>query len=187
MIRALTSWTEIAAAQTAMRDEFYAGAVVLTHAVGFPGGSTTVDIAWHETPGIWGYVDEVASANGPDGAGGRYWNAFGLGDPTATNSSLSITVEVNPPLQGTNARVGGIFGREKDGPLCLLHRGTIGGGKRGVGKDLFWREFSGRPSFVSDGEDLVDCALVATLGHGTLIADLQRFASDVARMKASVR
>jgi len=187
MIKALTSATDLAAAQTVFREEFYAGATLLTHTVGFPGGSTTVETAWHQESGLWGYIDDVESANGPDGAGGRYWNAFGLQDPTVSGSSLSITVEVNPPLQGTNARVGGLFGREKDGPLVLLHRGKIGGGTAGVGKELFWREFRGRPKFVNDGEEMVDCAVVATLGEATLVADLRRFADDVARMKASVR
>ncbi|MCA9848879.1 MAG: hypothetical protein KC472_12960, partial [Dehalococcoidia bacterium] len=98
MIKAITSAMELAAAQAALREEFYADGELLTHTVGFPGGSTTVDIAWHPSKGIWGYVDDVESATGPDGAGGRYWNAFGLQDPTASNASLSITVEVNPPL-----------------------------------------------------------------------------------------
>ncbi|GMU40670.1 MAG: hypothetical protein AMXMBFR23_15360 [Chloroflexota bacterium] len=136
MIRALTSWSDLAAAQRAFRSEFYERAELLTRTVGFPGGSTEVDIAWHGDVGLWGYVDQVESANGPDGAGGRYWNAFGLDDPHRAGG-LSITVEVNPPLQGTNGRVGGIFGHEKDGTRVLLHRGTIGGARSGVGKDLF--------------------------------------------------
>jgi hypothetical protein len=184
MIRAFTSATEIAKAQELFRREFYENADALSHAVGFPGGSTTIDIAWHAAEGIWGYVDGIDEATGPEDGASRYWNAFGLQDPHQSTGSLSITFEVNPPIQGTNARVGGILGRESDGPILLLHRGTIGGGAAGVGKQLFWREFRGRPMFVNDGEDMVDCAIVATLGQGTLVSDLRRFADDVARMKS---
>ena len=186
MIRALTSTADIAAAQSALRAEFYAGATILTRDIGFQGGRTTADVAWHRSVGIWGYSDTVESAHGPDGIGARYWNAFGLENPEATNS-LSITVEANPPLQGTNARVGGIFGRDGGGPLMLLHRGTIGGGTAGVSKELFWREFAGRTRFVYDSGDLVDCAVVATLAEGTLVGEIARFADAVSRMKARAR
>ena len=100
-----------------------------------------------------------------------------------SQNSLSVAVEANPPLQGTNARVGGIFGRDGDGPLVLLHRGNIGGGTTGVGKELFWREFAGRTKFVYGGGDLLDCAVVATLGEGTLVQEIARFAEAVSRMK----
>ena len=186
MIRALTAAADIAAAQAAFRVEFYSEATLLNHGIGFPGGSTTVDIAWHPSIGIWGHVDTIESAHGPGGAHGRYWNAFGLEDPATTNS-LSIAVEVNPPLEGTKTRVGGILGRDGGGPIVLLHRGTIGGGTVGVGKDLFWREFAGHTKFVSDGVGLVDCAIVATLGQATLVTELKRFADAVSRIKAAAR
>ena len=186
MIRALTSAADIAAAQRELRAEFYAEATVLTRGIGFQGGGTVADVAWHPSVGIWGYIDTEKSARGSEGTGTRYWNAFGLQDPEIT-SSLSVAVETNPPLQGTNARVGGIFGRDGDGPLVLLHRGNIGGGTVGVGKELFWREFAGRTKFVYDGVDLLDCAVVATLGDGTLVKEIARFAEAVSRMKAGAK
>ena len=186
MIRALTSAADIAAAQSELRAEFYDEATVLTRGIGFQGGGRTEDIAWHPSAGIWGYVDTVESVRGPEGTGTRCWNAFGLQNPEIT-TSLSVTVEANPPLQGTNARVGGIFGRDGDGPLVLVHRGNIGGGTAGVGKELFWREFAGRTQFVYDGTDLLDCAVVATLGEGTLVQEIARFAEAVSRMKAGAK
>ena len=168
MIRALTSAADIAAAQSEFRAEFYDEATVLTRGIGFQGGGRTEDIAWHPSVGIWGYVDTLESVRSPEGTRTRDWNAFGLQNLEIT-TSLSVTVEANPPLQGANARVGGIFGRDGEGPLVLLHRGNIGGGTAGVGKELFWREFAGRTKFVYDGADLLDCAVVATLGEGTLV------------------
>ncbi|MXW24495.1 MAG: hypothetical protein F4Z96_07640 [Chloroflexi bacterium] len=83
--------------------------------------------------------------------------------------------------------MGGIFGRDGDGPLVLLHRGNIGGSTAGVGKELFWREFAGRTKFVYDGGDLLDCAVVATLGEGTLVRDVAHFANAVSQMKARLK
>ncbi len=186
-IRALTAATDLATAQAALRREFYEGAALLTRTIGTPGGSTTGEIAWHVGVRIWGYIDDAESAYGPDGADGHFWNSFGLDDPSQGKRSLAVTVQVNPPLQGTNGRVAGIFGRDSDGPIVLLHRGIIGGGKAGVGKDLFQRQFQGKWEFVDDGDGFVDCAVVATLGASNLVPELRRFVEDVARMKASVR
>ena len=128
----------------------------------------------------------MESVRSPGGTGTRYWNAFGLQNPEIT-SSLSVTVEANPPLQAANARVGGILGRDGDGPLVLLHRSNIGGGTAGVGKELSWREFAGGTKFVYDGADSFDCAVVATLGERTLVMEIARFAEAVSRMKAGAK
>lgn len=187
VIRALTSSSEVTAAQADLRREFYEGAEVLEHSVGFPGGNIDLAIAWHPQVGLWGYVDDPDSLRPGGRESNRYWNAFGLQDPHTQRSSLSITVEVNPPFDGTNARVAGILGRDSEGHVLLLHRGKIGGGRSGVGMTLFWEHFSGRAEYVNDGLDMVDCAVVGTLGQGSLVRELFRFAEDVARMKASVR
>ena len=186
MIRALTTAADVAAARAALGVEFYSGATVLDHVIGFPGGNTTVDIAWHPSIGVSGHIETIESAHGPGGAHGRYWNAFGLEDP-ATTSTLSIAVEVNLPLEGTKTRVGGILARDGEGTIVLLHRGTIKGGTVAVGKDLFWREFVGHTKFVYDGAGLVDCAIVATVGQATLVTELRRFVDAVSRIKAAAR
>ncbi len=131
----------------------------------------------------WGYIDTPESAFGPEGAGGRYWNTFGLEDPGTQRSSLSVTVEVNPPLEGGNPQVAGVIGRDGEGVLMLAHRGTIGGGKPGVGKTLFWDNFMGPTDMLYDGLDITKCAFVARLGTGTLLNDLRRFVDEVARIK----
>lgn len=185
MLRGLTAASDIAAAQSALREEAYTGALVVERTVGYPGGSNRIEIAWHPELHVWVHIDSLAEATLRDGRPTHYWNPIGLEDASPTNADLSVAVEVNPPIEGATARIAGLYGRESDGTLVLLHRGKIGGGKAGVGKDLFWQMFRGPRSFVSVGGELADCAVVARLGSGTVVADLQRFAQDVARMKAS--
>ena len=77
-------WGDIASAQRALRAEFYDGATVLTRGIGFQGGGTVADVAWHPSIWIWGHVDTEESARGSDGMGTGYWNAFGLQNPEIT-------------------------------------------------------------------------------------------------------
>ena len=66
----------------------------------------------------------------------RFWNAFGL-DPDE-DAQNNIAVEINPPLDGINLRIGaGIFAFDQDNSLFLLHSGRIGGGREGIGPRAF--------------------------------------------------
>ncbi len=76
-----------------------------------------------------------------------------------------------------------MIGRDGEGVIVLAHRGTIGGGKPGVGKTLFWDNFMGPTDMLYDGLDMTTCAFVARLGTGTLLNDLRRFVDEVARIK----
>ena len=52
--------------------------------------------------------------------------------------SLQITVEVNPPLEGLDRKMGGAVTREASSVRhYLVHRGRIGGGQKGIGAELF--------------------------------------------------
>jgi len=184
-IRLLTAAPDIEAAQRMLREEIYSGATMLPHSVGYPGGSVDLDIAWHPELKFWAYIDDAESAYGPDGAGGRYWNVFGVQDPTVVRGSLSISVEINPPLEGANSRVAGVFGKDQTEALTLLHRGTIGGGRPGVGKDLFERQFQGKWTSVIGVDGF--CAIVGTVGDPAFLTSLARFVEDVARMKSTMR
>ncbi|MEZ4503010.1 MAG: hypothetical protein R3C39_10330 [Dehalococcoidia bacterium] len=187
MIRGLTAANDIATAQRALREAAYANGVLLERTVGFPGGSNRVEIAWHPGIGVWVHIDTREEATRRDGHPTHYWNPIGLADASPENANLSVAVEVNPPIEGATARIAGLFGREDDGTIALLHRGKIGGGRAGVGQELFWQMFQGQRAFAGVAGELVDCAIVTRLGSASVITDLHRFAADVARMKATVR
>ena len=51
-------------------------------------------------------------------------------------------MEINPTKEGISRRCGGVLARDADGETHLLHRGNVGGGRQGIGKDAFvsWYE-----------------------------------------------
>jgi hypothetical protein len=65
----------------------------------------------------------------------RFWNAFGT--ELKETGSQSIVVEVNPPLRRLDGRASGLFAKNSAGFTYLLHRGRVGGGAKGVGKNAF--------------------------------------------------
>ena len=118
----------------------------------------------------------------------RYWNAFGSGPP-ALRRSNNITVEVNPAIHGVDRRVAGLFAvDDKTGHTVLLHRGRIGGGRKGIGKTSFMEWHSGTqveffdPSHDDDEESAV---LVADLESEVFLTQLEAFVDAVHRFKTS--
>ena len=120
----------------------------------------------------------------------RYWNALGSGPP-ALRRSNNITVEVNPAIHGVDRRVAGLFALDdKTGHTVLLHRGRIGGGRKGIGKTSFMEWYSGTqvkffdPSH-DDGEE--SAILVADLESGEFLTQLEAFVDVVHRFKVSLK
>jgi hypothetical protein len=77
----------------------------------------------------------------------RFWNGFGVADPNQ-HSSLSTTVEINPPHEGENRRTAGVFLRDEFGRLYVGHTGRLGGrwsasaAFREFAQDLEWHEIA---------------------------------------------
>ena len=145
--------------------------------VGFPGGNVTKTIHWSATLGMWALFDTAEN---------RYWNAFGVARPDK-DRSLPITVEVNPPLDGLNRKMGGAFGRDPvTGELYFLHRGRIGGGQKGIGQELFWSRFRGGVALREpDRDEPSRVVVVGKIGAPTFPRDVASFVHEVSRIKAS--
>jgi len=120
-------------------------------------------------------------------SGARYWNAFGLADRLNISTSNSITVEINSPFSGENGKVAGLFARGDDGSVYLLHRGKIGGGRAGVGKQAFldWSKFALTSVQLPSGGSF-DAILIGKLDSQSLSSDIARFVYAVADFKASI-
>ena len=134
---------------------------------------------------IWFAHESLKNAGVP-----RYWNALGSGSP-ALRRSNHITVEVNPAIHGVDRRVAGLFALDdKTGHTVLLHRGRIGGGRKGIGKTSFMQGYSGTqvkffdPSH-DDGEE--SAILVADLESSEFLTQLEAFVDAVRRFKASCK
>lgn len=112
----------------------------------------------------------------------RYWNAFGFGRPKAGRNN-SITVEINPPYEGINRNIGGVFGHDKNGEVLVLHRGKIGGGRAGVGKQLFFENYREKPIIADDGGVENEFCLIGSLSSKHLPRQVGNFVSEVHRIK----
>jgi hypothetical protein len=106
------------------------------HLIGWQGGGSRCATHWFSKLGFWAVLEESP----PNANKRRFWNCFGINDP-AQQHMLTITVEINPPHEGENRRVGGLFVRDEDGSIYIAHTGRVGGGRIGIGQNAF-REFA---------------------------------------------
>jgi len=143
--------------------------------VGFQGGSVSERLYWSSPLGIWSLFKRLDN---------RYWNCFGVQRPDASQS-LQITVEVNPPLEGIDRKMGGAIAIEPTtGKKFLVHRGRIGGGQRGVGAELFWSRFRGGLRMREpDRDEPSRVVIVGEIGASCFPRDVAAFVHEVRRIK----
>jgi 5-methylcytosine-specific restriction protein A len=179
MLVLLVSESEIAAAQNLLQEKLFAQLPQRdgTYTIGYQGGNIEVSDL-HADHRIWFR---------PNMSGERYWNAFGLADRLNISTSNSITVEINSPFSGENGRVAGLFACGDDDSLYLLHRGKIGGGKSGVGKQAFldWSKLERTAVQLPDGST-IEAILIGKLDSQSLSSDVARFVYAVANFKATI-
>lgn len=77
----------------------------------------------------------------------------------------------------------GVFAEDEDGQLVVLHRGNIGGGKKGIGKTLLMDNASSPREAVLDGNKEVDMLVVGQLRSPFFGAQLRQFVAEVQRVK----
>jgi hypothetical protein len=178
MLTAITDRFEIGACQRelerALKERPRKAEILL---LGHQGGSFE-EMVFHG-PGLWYATYRETESEIP-----RHWNAFGLGK-RAEGMQL-ITVEINPPLQGYEGRVSGLFARD-DGERVLLHRGRIGGDRKGIGKRAF-REWS-RSAWVEvagPGNVKGEAILIGRLASPDLVDQIKLFVDEVGTFKSEV-
>jgi hypothetical protein len=110
------------------------------HPIGWQGGSRRHTAYYLPKLGIWAVL-EGSPPGSKKGPRHRFWNCFGLGNPAKQNM-LTITVEINPPHEGEDQRVAGVFARDTDGRIYVGHTGRVGGGRVGIGQNAF-RQYLG--------------------------------------------
>jgi hypothetical protein len=145
--------------------------------IGFHGGSDVYAIHWCPRLKIWVLFEKLDN---------RYWNSFGISRPDP-EKSLQITVEVNPPLEGIDRKMGGAFARDpQTGDVYFVHRGRIGGGQKGIGAELFWSRFRGGVSMHEpDREEPSRVVVVGKVGAPEFPRDVAGFVHEVGRIKAA--
>jgi hypothetical protein len=154
------------------------GAERVSTVIGYPGGNQSSKVYWAEDLGIWLACDVIEKS--------RYWNAFGTRNPKQ-NKMVPICCEINFPLSGVDRRIGGAVAEDERGRLFLVHRGQIGGGRKGIGAELFWKHFDGKPSIVVDGDRETELVVVGSIDSPRLLRQIQFFVREVERIKALAR
>jgi len=112
----------------------------------------------------------------------RYRNVFGIGKPVK-GSAVSIDCLIAIPIDGIDRRIGGGFARDDDGNIFVFHRGKIGGGKKGVGKDAFFVHYSGGVQSIVDGDQSNRVVVIGRLDAPDLIEKVSSFVHEVRRIK----
>jgi len=143
--------------------------------VGYPGGSGINRVHYSTKYGFW-----FTSKKFDD----RYWNSFGLGEPNKHQSN-SIVVEINFSLIGLNRGMGGLLVKDSQN-IYLAHRGKIGGGRSGVGKNLFVKFYNGSTTEINDGDHLTDVFIISSLSSALLPRKICEFVNAVDEIKSKV-
>lgn len=174
----LTARREIAAAQRQLETRMGKGLQVKT-IITFRPAPIARTVSWFPAHGIWHYAAHVGKDDGVE----RYWNAFGTADPTTLNR-VNIAVEINPPVDGTDRTVNGIFLRDEDGVVYLGHRANR---VNQVKKDVLRAEFRegrrGKWVTALDGKGEKDVLLLHAIGSPGLLGVVSDFVKEVDRIK----
>ncbi|HEX7415995.1 MAG TPA: hypothetical protein VF305_02285 [Smithellaceae bacterium] len=144
--------------------------------IGHQGASFRAKVLWSKSLGTWKFSRTIK--------GTRYWNAFGVGKPQES-SLLSITAEINFPWAGIDRKTGGAFAEDAWGNVFVIHRGKIGGGKKGVGKSLFEHNYRGVWSFMEDGKSVTQVAIIGALNSSRFALQAAQFIKKIEKLKST--
>jgi hypothetical protein len=104
-------------------------------------------------------------------------------DRPKPDAALSITCEINFPKEGTDRRIGGVFAADSKGRIFVVHRGKLGGGRKGIGKALFERQYRGVWVEMEDGEEENSVAVVGLLQSPRFARQLSQFVNKIDKIK----
>lgn len=149
--------------------------------VGYPGNSFTDEEA-HYDPDLKFWM----SIDAPKAKKHRYWQGFGIGHYKSSGSN-SIIGEINFPHAGINRRIAGVFIKDKKGKIWVAHRGKIGGGKKGVGKLLFWKNWAPQKTIeVISGKRKEVFAVISELTSPHLVDQVFDFIQFIDQLKKGI-
>lgn len=143
--------------------------------LGFKGDNLSELVYYDDTIGLW-----FAPSKYSDGIS-QYWNPFGT-QTVSKYKDLNIIVEINFPFK-LDRRAAGIFLEDGDGEIFIGHRGKVGGGRKGIGKNAFMQYYKGSRSFVKDGNTETEVFIISALGSPRLVENIKAFADSVEMFK----
>ncbi len=141
--------------------------------VGYPSGTFNDIVMYSPQLNIWLSHGEHDN---------KFWNSFGIGEPVEGKNN-SLIGEINFPKEGIYRRIAGVFGVEDNGNILVLHRGKIGGGKPGIGKNYFTDNFRGDFVKAIDGNKETEFCLVGELKSQHFPQQVANFIKEIYRVK----
>lgn len=143
------------------------------------GFSDQGEVIWHSNAKIWALLLESYPPNPQN----SFWCCYGLEYPKDC-AILTPTLEINPPHEGTDLRRGGMFVRDAKDDVYLCHTGRIGGGKKGIGKTVFWDRYTGASIEVNIGRQKpVQAVNLGQVNSPKLPNRIARLVREVKRIK----
>lgn len=144
--------------------------------VGHKGASFKRPLSWINKYDFWYFAKK---------GGYKHWNPFGVGRPKKAGDN-NITCVINFLVKGIDRRIGGAFAEDDIGNIYLVHRGKIGGGKKGIGKKLFFEKYPKKNLVtVTDGDRTSKVALIGKLNSPNLVKQIAQFVHKVESIKNS--
>jgi hypothetical protein len=153
-----------------------------TRNIGFPSGNVDEILYSNGDGTLWAAFSNASDARVP-----RRWNAFGVYEEK--RHAQMITVEINIPTASNSAAVAGFFARDPaTGATYLMHDGSVGGGKKGVGRGAFmsWSDGALVEVARSEGEPRAGI-VIGRVDDPDLASRIWRFVSTVRAFKDAVR
>ena len=152
MLEIITNKSEIAKCQHILEETLKAALPYKDRLViGHPGGNFENEVYYDDKLWFSTQILKEDEVQVP-----RYWNGFGTGKREGGHQT--ITIEINPPIDGLTKRVSGLFAKDRtSNSYFLLHRGRPGGGRKGIGKKAFEEWYRGRWVMGSGGSGLHSC------------------------------
>jgi len=174
MIRVITDAKRIKKYNTAFKNSLDKELTEFTHCfVSYPSGRTEADVKYSPELNIW--VAQTEYHN-------RFWNGFGIGKPIVRRNN-TLVGEINFPYSGIDRRIGGVFAQDDNGDILILHRGKIGGGKRGIGKKYFLDNCTADIVSAIDDKSEEKFCLVGSLNSTLLPQQTANFINEIYRVK----
>ena len=144
---------------------------VIETTVGWPSGSDLFSVKYYESVDMWFYWSAQED---------HYWMPFGLGKPI---KNTVIKVGINIPYY-PNRRMAGVYMVDELDNLFIGHRGTIGGGRKGIGKQLFFDNYNRRGiKFIEDDGCSTQIAIISKLEDKNLLENIKNFVVEIDRIK----
>lgn len=140
--------------------------------VGYPSGSFPDTVRYSPKLNIWISVRKHEN---------RFWNGFGIGKPTEGRNN-SLNGEINFGYHGAR-NIAGVFAIDNNKKILVLHSGNIGGGKKGVGKNLFLSKFNGDFVNAVHGVSEIKYCLVGELQSPHFPRQVANFINEIYRVK----